>query len=101
MTYPTKAICPILLEDMRKIAVEKKGETNFFTAQMIKACMKKVIAVNVHQTIRVDEDLEIKAYYAGHVRKPFIAHGNFNAGFGCGYVLREGRRPVCCVHRRL
>jgi integrator complex subunit 11 len=72
MTYPTKAICPILLEDMRKIAVEKKGETNFFTAQMIKASMKKVIAVNVHQTIRVDEDLEIKAYYAGHVRENFI-----------------------------
>lgn len=75
MTYPTKAICPILLEDMRKIAVEKKGETNFFTAQMIKASMKKVIAVNVHQTIRVDEDLEIKAYYAGHVRpRPHPTH---------------------------
>lgn len=69
MTHPTKALCPLLLEDMRKIAVEKKGETNFFTAQMIKASMKKVIAVNVHQTIRVDEDLEIKAYYAGHVRE--------------------------------
>jgi len=67
MTYPTKAICPILLEDYRRIMVEKKGETNFFTSQMIKSCMKKVISVNVHQTIRVDSDLEIKAYYAGHV----------------------------------
>src|SRR4030095_4474697 len=26
-----------------------------------------VIAVNVHQTIHVDDELEIKAYYAGHV----------------------------------
>ncbi len=25
MTVPTKAIAPILLEDMRKVAVEKKG----------------------------------------------------------------------------
>ncbi|KAM4650462.1 integrator complex subunit 11 [Discoglossus pictus] len=67
MTHPTKAICPILLEDYRKITVDKKGETNFFTSQMIKDCMKKVVAVNLHQTIQVDDELEIKAYYAGHV----------------------------------
>jgi integrator complex subunit 11 len=67
MTYPTKAVVPIMLEDMRKIAVEKKGETNFFTSNMIKNCMKKVIAVNLHQTFQVDDELEIKAYYAGHV----------------------------------
>ncbi|KAG0320598.1 Integrator complex subunit 11 [Dissophora globulifera] len=67
MTHPTKAICPILLEDYRKITVERKGERNFFTSQNIKDCMKKVIAVNLHQTIMVDDDLEICAYYAGHV----------------------------------
>ncbi|KAF9937292.1 Integrator complex subunit 11 [Mortierella alpina] len=67
MTHPTKAICPILLEDYRKISVERKGERNFFTSQNIKDCMKKVIAVNLHQTIMVDDDLEICAYYAGHV----------------------------------
>lgn len=67
MTHPTKAICPILLEDYRKITVEKKGEQNFFTSEMIKSCMKKVVAVNLHQTVQVDEELEIKAYYAGHV----------------------------------
>ncbi|OAD70617.1 hypothetical protein PHYBLDRAFT_1170, partial [Phycomyces blakesleeanus NRRL 1555(-)] len=67
MTHPTKAICPILLEDYRKIAVEKKGETNFFTSDMIKQCMKKVTPISLHQTIQVDADIEIKAYYAGHV----------------------------------
>lgn len=67
MTYPTKAICPILLEDYRKITVERKGETNFFTSAMIKKCMSKVVTVDLHQTIRVDDQLEIKAYYAGHV----------------------------------
>lgn len=67
MTHPTKAICPILLEDYRKIQVERKGDSNFFTAQHIKDCMKKVVTVNLHETVHVDEDLEIKAYYAGHV----------------------------------
>ncbi|KAF7722285.1 Integrator complex subunit 11 [Apophysomyces ossiformis] len=67
MTHPTKAICPLLLEDYRKITVERKGETNFFTSAMIKDCMKKVTAVNLHQTIKVDDELEIKPYYAGHV----------------------------------
>ena len=43
MSHPTKAICPILLEDYRKITIEKTGETNFFTSQMIKDCLKKGI----------------------------------------------------------
>ncbi|XP_076804258.1 integrator complex subunit 11-like [Clavelina lepadiformis] len=67
MTHPTKAICPILLEDYRKITVDRKGEENFFTSQMIKDCMKKVVPVNLHQTVHVDDELQIKAYYAGHV----------------------------------
>ncbi|KAJ1962933.1 Integrator complex subunit 11 [Dispira parvispora] len=67
MTHPTKAICPILLEDYRKITVERKGETNFFTSQQLKDCMKKVITVNLHETHWLDDEIEIKAYYAGHV----------------------------------
>ena len=42
MTHPTKAIVPVLLEDYRKIQTEVKGDTNFFTSQQIKNCMKKV-----------------------------------------------------------
>lgn len=74
MTHPTKAICPILLEDYRKITVERKGETNFFTSEMIKSCMKKVKAVNLHEVIQVDDELEIKAYYAGHVLGAAMFH---------------------------
>ncbi|XP_028514027.1 integrator complex subunit 11 isoform X2 [Exaiptasia diaphana] len=74
MTHPTKAIAPILLEDYRKITVERKGETNFFTSQMIKDCMKKVIPINLHQSIKVDDELEIKAYYAGHVLGAVMFH---------------------------
>ena len=29
--------------------------------------MKKVIAVNLHESVHVDDELEIKAFYAGHV----------------------------------
>ncbi|KAL3124465.1 hypothetical protein niasHT_007748 [Heterodera trifolii] len=67
MTYPTKAIVPVLLEDFRKVVTEHRGETNFFTSAHVKACMKKVIAVNLHEIIQVDEQLTIQAFYAGHV----------------------------------
>jgi len=96
-----------LLEDYRKITVERKGETNFFTSQDIKNCMKKgasiferslammmpenhhdddggacvcvqVVGVNIHQTIRVDNELEIKAFYAGHVCLLPSLHGSRN-----------------------
>ena len=77
MTVPTKAIAPILLEDMRKVAVDRKGEQNFFTSAMIKDCMKKVVAVNLHQVVQVDSELEIKAYYAGHV----LGAAMFQVGF--------------------
>ncbi|KAB7502299.1 Integrator complex subunit 11 [Armadillidium nasatum] len=74
MTQPTKALCPVLLEDMRKVAVERKGETNFFTSSMIKDTMKKVITVTLHETVHVDKELEIKAYYAGHVLGASMFH---------------------------
>ncbi|KAL5017751.1 hypothetical protein ScPMuIL_005162 [Solemya velum] len=73
-TIPTKAICPILLEDYRKITVERKGEQNFFTPEMIKTCMKKVVPVTLHQTLQVDDEPEIKAYYAGHVLGAAMFH---------------------------
>jgi len=70
MTAPTKSICPILLEDYRKITVDKldkQAAAKFFKAEDIKACMKKCKTVNLHESFQVDEELSIKAYYAGHV----------------------------------
>jgi integrator complex subunit 11 len=74
MTHPTRAIAPILLDDMRKVVVERKGETNFFTADDVKNCMSKVIPVMLHETVFVDDDLEIKPYYAGHVLGAAMFH---------------------------
>ncbi|KAK6931640.1 Zn-dependent metallo-hydrolase, RNA specificity domain [Dillenia turbinata] len=67
MTYPTKALAPLMLEDYRRVMVERRGEQEQFSSDHIMECMKKVIAVDLKQTLQVDEDLQIRAYYAGHV----------------------------------
>ncbi|KAK3222138.1 hypothetical protein Dsin_009163 [Dipteronia sinensis] len=67
MTYPTKALAPLMLEDYRKVMIDQRGEEEQFTSAHIAECMKKVIAVDLKQTVQVDKELQIRAYYAGHV----------------------------------
>ncbi|KAF6150790.1 hypothetical protein GIB67_020873 [Kingdonia uniflora] len=67
MTYPTKALAPLMLEDYRKVMVERRSEQEKFSSDHIIECMKKVTAVDLKQTVQVDKDLQIRAYYAGHV----------------------------------
>ncbi|KAL5703202.1 Cleavage and polyadenylation specificity factor subunit 3-II [Ranunculus cassubicifolius] len=67
MTYPTKALAPLMLEDYRKVMVDRRGEEEQFTSEDITNCLKKVTAIDLKQTVKIDEDLEIRAYYAGHV----------------------------------
>uniref|UniRef100_A0A914V6H5 Integrator complex subunit 11 n=1 Tax=Plectus sambesii TaxID=2011161 RepID=A0A914V6H5_9BILA len=86
MTYPTKAIAPVLLEDYRKVQTEFRGDTNFFTSQHIKQCMKKVIGVNLHETVDVDEELSIRAFYAGHV----LGAAMFEVRVGSESILYTG-----------
>ncbi|CAF1646041.1 unnamed protein product [Rotaria magnacalcarata] len=74
MTYPTKAICPLLLEDFRKVTTDKTTQQGPYTSDDIKNCMKKVIPVSLGQTVKVDTDFEIKAYYAGHVLGAAMFH---------------------------
>jgi integrator complex subunit 11 len=63
VTFP----CMLLKEDYRKITVDRMAVQNFFKSEDIKACMKKVKTVNLHEVYHVDDELQIKAYYAGHV----------------------------------
>ena len=49
MTHPTKAICPILLEDYAKIA-EKRYNKSLFDSESIKKCMEKVDSVNINSS---------------------------------------------------
>lgn len=60
-THPTRAIAPILLEDFRKLAVERRGEaaSTFFTSQHIRDCMSKVVPLHVKQRVMVDDELEV------------------------------------------
>ena len=53
-----------LQEDYRKITVERKGETNFFTSDMIKSCMKKTVAVSLHQTVQVSSQRFAILFYS-------------------------------------
>ncbi|CAI0410470.1 unnamed protein product, partial [Linum tenue] len=66
MTYPTKALAPLMLEDFLRISVGR-GVEEKFTADDISACMKKVTPIDLKQNIQVGKDLQIRAYYAGHV----------------------------------
>lgn len=74
MTHPTRAICPILLEDYRKIVTEKRQTANFFTSDDIRGCMKKVTPINLHESVFLGPDCKIKAYYAGHVLGAVMFH---------------------------
>eukprot|EP00249_Psilotum_nudum_P010719 c22718_g1_i1 orf=119-2434(-) len=67
MTYPTKALAPLMLEDYRKVMVDRRGEQEQFSVLQIHQCMKKVTAVHLRQTVNVDANLKFRAYYAGHV----------------------------------
>jgi integrator complex subunit 11 len=67
MTYPTKALAPLMLEDYRKVMVDHRGEEEQYSYEDILRCMRKVIPLDLKQTIQVDKDLSIRAYYAGHV----------------------------------
>ena len=67
MTYPTKAVLPILLEDCRKILCMKSKDNRQYTSEDIKNCMAKVIPVNMNETIEISRDFIITPYYAGHV----------------------------------
>ncbi|KAG9139111.1 hypothetical protein Leryth_024760 [Lithospermum erythrorhizon] len=86
MTYPTKALGPLMLEDYRKVMVDRRGEEEQFSSQHIADCMKKVTAVDLKQTIQVDKDLQIRAYYAGHV----IGAAMFYAKVGDAAIVYTG-----------
>jgi integrator complex subunit 11 len=80
MTYPTKAIAPVLLNDFVKIAEDRSlsmSEINqtrtistypeMYRLEDVANCMKKVTGLQIHQTVYLDKDFSVTPYYAGHV----------------------------------
>ncbi|KAL3501986.1 hypothetical protein ACH5RR_036435 [Cinchona calisaya] len=86
MTYPTKALAPLMLEDYRKVMVDRRGEEEQFSSEHIAECMQKVTAVDLKQTVQVDKELQIRAYYAGHV----LGAAMFYAKVGDAAVVYTG-----------
>lgn len=43
LQYPTKALSPLMLEDYRKVMVDRRGEEELFSYDDITNCMKKGI----------------------------------------------------------
>ncbi|ADM12455.1 putative beta-lactamase fold-containing exonuclease [Encephalitozoon intestinalis ATCC 50506] len=72
MTLPTKEVCPVLLDDFRKI-VGGKGDS-IFSYQDISNCMKKVVTISMNETYKHDENFYITPYYAGHVLGAAMFH---------------------------
>lgn len=73
MSYPTRDLCPLLLNDYRRIQVERKGESGFFTEEMINQTMSKVKCLRVGETFHYD-GLEVTSYLAGHVLGAVMFH---------------------------
>ena len=65
---------------------DREEAKTFFTSEMIKDCMKKVRICGLHQEIKVDSELSIKAYYAGHV----LGAAMFKITVGSESVLYTG-----------
>ena len=65
---------------------DREEAKTFFTSEMIKDCMKKVRICGLHQEIKVDNELSIKAYYAGHV----LGAAMFKITVGSESVLYTG-----------
>jgi len=61
MTYPTIALCPVILSDYWT-----KSSRGAMTSKDVHACFRRATAIGLEQRMEVGE-LYITAYYAGHV----------------------------------
>ncbi|KAH7830027.1 putative Integrator complex subunit 11 [Monocercomonoides exilis] len=78
MTFPTRAIAQHTLEDLRKVSTDRRNKSakedeqqkfqssQMFTAEMITACLNKVVPLSDKQTY-VHHGIEITPYLCGHI----------------------------------
>ena len=86
MTHPTRAIVPVMLEDCHKVMARRNREPELWTRESVHRCMQKVVPVGLNQTIDVDGELQLRAYYAGHV----LGAAMFHARVGSESVVYTG-----------
>lgn len=66
MSYPTRAMAKVLLEDFLKIQKINLNESILYTKEDIENCLSKVICLNFKQTYNY-KGFQISIYNAGHV----------------------------------
>lgn len=59
MTYPTKAVLPILLEDCQRILQMKSKDSKIYSLEDIRQCLKKIIPIDMNQTITISPGITI------------------------------------------
>ncbi|KAI5181460.1 integrator complex subunit 11 [Nematocida sp. AWRm80] len=78
MTYPTKAVLPIILQDYCKVYNDREDSRKYqyptYNEENIKECMKKITGVSIEQTIEIEKGFTITPYYAGHVLGAAMYH---------------------------
>ncbi|KAF9590941.1 hypothetical protein IFM89_000486 [Coptis chinensis] len=95
MTYPTKVLASLMLEDYRKVMVNRRGEEEQFSSQNIADCLKKVIVVDLRQTVKVDDGVVIRCYFIGaamsyamasqKIKDSYAAHNEFDFKHVCSF----------------
>eukprot|EP00878_Enallax_costatus_P040560 GHUV01046870.1.p1 GENE.GHUV01046870.1~~GHUV01046870.1.p1 ORF type:complete len:131 (+),score=23.94 GHUV01046870.1:651-1043(+) len=53
MTYPTRAIAPLMLEDYHRVLMDRPGSGPLFAKHHIAACMAKVSLLDLQETVQV------------------------------------------------
>ena len=76
MSAPTFALSKVLLTDYLRIAraTNTAAPGEFFTHDDIVRCMAKVRIMELHEVVQVDDELQLCAYYAGHVLGATMVH---------------------------
>eukprot|EP00775_Hariotina_reticulata_P005494 gene5494-5729_t len=74
MTYPTRAIAPVMLEDYQHLLSERPGTGPVFGRHHITPCMAKVHMLDLQATVKVCEGVHVTAYCAGHVLGAAVLH---------------------------
>ena len=52
MTYPTRAIAPLMLEDYHRVLMDRPGIGPLFAKQHIAACMSRVTLLDLQETVK-------------------------------------------------
>lgn len=64
MTYPTRAIAPLMLEDYHRVLMDRPGSGPLFAKHHIAGCMAKVSLLDLQETVEVGGVWRIRALSA-------------------------------------